>query len=90
MLQSYLTILEDIAAREFYNVADLVCKHFFNGAAHYSNRIICTSLTHTGIAFRPRRRCENLIVFGAARPTHLLILSDTNLSTLLKLPCPLC
>ena len=46
---------------------DLVCKHFFSGAALYANGKICASLTPVGLAFKlPQSRCDTIIEEGRA------------------------
>ena len=48
---------------------DLVCKHFFSGAALYVERKICASLTPKGLAFKlPKSRCDDLFTQGKAIP----------------------
>ena len=69
MAHPYLTDLEDLVARELSGKPGLVCKHFFSGAALYSNMTICASLTPAGIAFKlPEQRCLDLIASGRAFP----------------------
>ena len=69
MAHPYLTTLEELVARELPGAHDLVCKHFFSGAALYSNNSICASLTPAGIAFKlPEHRCSTLIASGKALP----------------------
>ena len=48
----------------------LVCKHFFSGAALYSDGAICVSLTPVGLAFNlPESLCSQLIDSGTV--SHL-------------------
>ncbi len=48
---------------------DLVCKHFFSGAALYVECNICASLTPKGLAFKlPKSRCDDLIEQNKAIP----------------------
>jgi hypothetical protein len=56
--QPYLNALQELIASELPGVPGLVCKHFFSGAALYSNMTICASLTPSGLAFKlPEQRC---------------------------------
>jgi len=67
--QPYLNTLEELVASELSGIPGLVCKHFFSGAALYSNMTICASLTPTGFAFKlPEQRCSELIKSGTASP----------------------
>ena len=69
MAQPYLHQLEELVARELPDVPGLECKHFFSGAALYSNTKICASLTTAGFAFKlPQHRCAALIEAGKACP----------------------
>ncbi len=48
---------------------DLVCKHFFSGAALYANGKICASLSPAGLAFKlSQQRCADLINSQIAEP----------------------
>lgn len=65
MAQPYLTALEELVSIELAGIPDLVCKHFFSGAALYVNGTICASLIPAGIAFKlPEERCSELIGSG--------------------------
>ena len=76
MAQPYLTALEDLVARELPGTPGLVCKHFFSGAALYSNSSICASLTPVGIAFKLSEcRCSALIASGRALPLRYFAMS---------------
>jgi len=67
MAQPYLEKLESIAKRPLREDSDLVCKHFFSGAALYSCGTICATFTPAGLAFKlPEALCSNLIDSGAA------------------------
>ncbi len=47
----------------------LEVKHFFSGAALYSNERICASWSPVGLAFRlPDQETERLIASGEAKP----------------------
>ena len=68
--------------------ADLVCKHFFSGAALYTNGKICASLTPAGLAFKlPQSRCETIIGEGKAAPLKYFDRSPTKRGYIL-LPTP--
>ena len=69
MAQPYLNTLEELVARVLPGISGLVCKHFFSGAALYSNMTICASLTPAGFAFKlPEQRCSELIASEKASP----------------------
>ncbi|NOZ40812.1 MAG: TfoX/Sxy family protein [Planctomycetes bacterium] len=69
MAQPFLENLEALVDRHLAGVPDLVCKHFFSGAALYSQGTICVSLTPVGLAFKlPEPMCAELIETGAASP----------------------
>ena len=69
MSQPYLNTLEELVARELPGISGLMCKHFFSGAALYSNKTICASLTPAGFAFKlPEQRCSELIASEKASP----------------------
>ena len=76
MARPYLTALECLVARELPGTPGLACKHFFSGAALYSNSSICASLTPVGIAFKlPEYRCSALIASGRALPLRYFAMS---------------
>ncbi|MFP7726594.1 hypothetical protein, partial [Lysobacter sp. D1-1-M9] len=67
--QPYLNDLEALVAGELSGFSGLVCKHFFGGAALYSNMKVCASLTPAGFAFKlSKHRCSYLIESGKASP----------------------
>jgi len=69
MAQPYLDQLEELIHAIDPNSHNLVCKHFFSGAALYVGKKICASLTPKGFAFKlPETRCEDLISKGCAIP----------------------
>jgi len=69
MAQPYLDQLEELVRAIDPNAHNLVCKHFFSGAALYVGKKICASLTPKGLAFKlPETRCEYLISKGSAIP----------------------
>ena len=68
MAQPYLDQLQRLVASIAHDDADLVCKHFFSGAALYANGKICASLTPVGLAFKlPQSRCDTIIEKGKAK-----------------------
>lgn len=69
MAQPYLDELQQLVNRFGSGGQNLVCKHFFSGAALYFDGRICASLTPKGLAFKlPGPRCEDLIAKGEAVP----------------------
>lgn len=69
MAQPYLSQLEDLISSELAGIPGLACKHFFSGAALYSNMKICASWTAAGFAFKlPQQRCSDLIASRKASP----------------------
>lgn len=67
MAQPYLDQLEELIARIHPDGRDLVCKHFFSGAALYLGGSICASLSPKGLAFKlPEGRCAEIIAAGKA------------------------
>jgi TfoX/Sxy family transcriptional regulator of competence genes len=67
--QPYLKALEEFVVKELPDSSGLVCKHFFGGAALYSNSMICASLTRAGFAFKlPEQRCRELLESGKGSP----------------------
>ena len=69
MAQPYLENLQTIAQGLSIANVELVCKHFFSGAAVYADGSICASLSPRGLAFKlPQSRCDELIANGSAQP----------------------
>ena len=69
MAHPFLSQLELLTDAHLSGVSNIECKHFFGGAALYSNGIICASLTPVGLAFKLSTiRCSELMESGAARP----------------------
>jgi hypothetical protein len=67
MAQPYLEQLQDLVRIVNRPGTDLVCKHFFSGAALYANGKMCASLSPAGLAFKlGRQRSAALITTGAA------------------------
>ncbi len=69
MAEPYLKELRALVERLSFardEAADLVCKHFFSGAAAYAGGHICMSLTPAGLALKlPPADCEALVAHGA-------------------------
>lgn len=69
MAQPYLNTLNELVSHELAGHSGLLCKHFFSGAALYSNQKICASLTPAGFAFKlSEQRCLELIASAKALP----------------------
>lgn len=69
MAQPYLDQLQELVSAVDPNNTNLVCKHFFSGAALYLENEICASLTSKGSLFKPpESRCKDLIAQGKAIP----------------------
>jgi hypothetical protein len=67
MAQPYLDQLTRLVEPHLTDDADLVCKHFFSGAALYAHGAICTSLSPVGLAVKlPVELCAELIDSGLA------------------------
>ncbi len=59
--------LKDLVSALDRDGGDLVCKHFFSGAALYQSGQIRASLTPIELAFKlPETRCDELIADGQA------------------------
>lgn len=88
MAQPFLDRLQRLVASMAPDDADLVCKHFFSGAALYADGKICASLTPVGLAFKlPQSRCETIIGEGRAEPLKYFDRSPTKRGYIL-LPTP--
>ena len=69
MAQPYLDQLQELVVSLQPDNSDLVCKHFFSGAALYVENKLCASLTPKGLAFKlPKSHCDQLIEKGKAVP----------------------
>ena len=69
MAHPYLKQLQDLVGTVNRGDIELVCKHFFSGAALYADGKICASLSHAGLAFKlPQQRCKDLIDTRIAVP----------------------
>jgi len=67
MAQPFYDRLEVLVKLHLPEDPNLVCKHFFSGAALYSHGAICVSLTPVGLAFKlPESLCSKLINSSAA------------------------
>ena len=69
MAHPYLEQLQNLVRGEFRGDVELVCKHFFSGAALYANGSICASLSPAGLAFKlGNKRTDELITGQVAVP----------------------
>ncbi len=69
MAHPYLKQLQDLVGTVNRGDVELVCKHFFSGAALYADGKICASLTPAGLAFKlSQQRCKDLIDSRIAVP----------------------
>lgn len=69
MAQPYLSELQEVLADINVGDTELVCKHFFSGAAAYANGKIVASLSPKGLAFKlSERRCDSVLSEGIAKP----------------------
>ncbi len=69
MAQPYLEQLQQLADDIDLASPDIVCKHFFSGAAAYTNGHIFASLTPKGLALKlPEPRCKELLAGDFAEP----------------------
>jgi len=60
-LEQLTAIMKRATARRFKNV-NIVCKHFFSGAAVFADGRICISLTPSGFAIKlPEEQRKNLL-----------------------------
>lgn len=69
MAHPYLKELQQLLHEIKLGNSDIVCKHFFSGAAAYTDGHIFPSLTPKGLAFKlPESRCEELLSNDFAEP----------------------
>ena len=69
MAHPYLERLQALSRVVQFDDIDLICKHFFSGAALYANARICALLSPDGLAFKlPKKRCADLIGRQVAIP----------------------
>lgn len=69
MAHPYLGQLQDLLGDSGLNSSEIVCKHFFSGAAAYSNGKIIASLSPKGLAFKlSESRCNEVLAEGLAVP----------------------
>jgi len=59
MAQPYLEQLKGLVRIVNRPGTDLVCKHFFSGAALYANGKMCASLSPAGLGFKLGQRRSN-------------------------------
>ncbi len=63
-------LMEKIDSTKIKNI-DLVCKHFFSGAAVYANGKICITLTPAGFAIKlPEKHRNKLLKNKDGKPLH--------------------
>jgi len=78
MAHPYLENLNFLAELHLADRSDVECRHFFSGAALYSNGTICASLSPVGLAFKlSESRCSELIESGSACPLRYFEKSPT-------------
>ena len=69
MAHPYLEQLQHLVSDLDLASPDVVCKHFFSGAAAYAHGLIFASLTPRGLAFKlPEPRCRDLLTRDCAEP----------------------
>jgi TfoX/Sxy family transcriptional regulator of competence genes len=69
MAQPYLSQLQEIANDVGLGEGELVCRHFFSGAALYARGKIIASLSPNGLAFKlSHARCDEVLSEGIAVP----------------------
>jgi hypothetical protein len=69
MAHPYLEQLQNLIRPVDPGDSELVCKHFFSGAALYADEKICALLTPAGLAFKlGEKRSEELISSQVAVP----------------------
>ena len=69
MAHPYLEQLQHLVHDLDLASPDIVCKHFFSGAAAYAHGQLFASLTPGGLAFKlPEPRCKDLLSRDCAEP----------------------
>jgi len=69
MAHPYLGELRDLLCDVGISGSDVVCKHFFSGAAVYASGKIVASLSPKGLAFKlSEPRCKEVLSEGLAVP----------------------
>ena len=69
MAHPYLKQLQQLVSDVDLASPDVVCKHFFSGAAAYAHGQLFASLTPKGLAFKlPEPRCKDLLTGDCAEP----------------------
>ena len=69
MAHPYLNQIQELVSDIDLGDSDIVCKHFFSGAAIYANGKIVASLSPRGLAFKlSELRCAEVLSDGVAIP----------------------
>ena len=69
MAHPYLEKLQNLVDEIVPGHTDIECKHFFSGAAAYTEKKIFASLTPKRLAFKlPESRCDQILSDGLAEP----------------------
>ena len=69
MAHPYLGQIQELLSELDFGDSDIVCKHFFSGAAAYANGKIVASLSPKGLAFKlTESRCAEVLSEGLAVP----------------------
>jgi TfoX/Sxy family transcriptional regulator of competence genes len=69
MAHPYLGQIQELVSEFDFSDSDIVCKHFFSGAAVYVNGKIVASLSPKGLAFKlTELRCTEVLSEGLAVP----------------------
>lgn len=69
MAHPYLEQIQELVSEFNLGDSEIVCKHFFSGAAAYANGKIIASLSPKGLAFKlPESRCAEVLSEGIATP----------------------
>ena len=69
MAHPYLGQIQELLSELDFDDSDIVCKHFFSGAAAYANGKIVASLSPKGLAFKlTDSRCAEVLSEGVAVP----------------------
>ena len=69
MAHPYLGQIQDLVSDVDFGDSDIECKHFFSGAAAYTNGKIIASLSSKGLAFKlSESRCTEVLSEGLAIP----------------------
>lgn len=69
MAHPYFGQLQELLADIRFGDCEVVCKHFFGGAAVYANGKMVASLSPKGLAFKlSAARCTEMLAKGVAEP----------------------